>query len=63
MKSFGSISYALILAQNREKFDKKKGEKHLFIGYYDEFKTYQSLNPKTNKLVNSRDVVLDDASA
>lgn len=45
-----------------EKFD-RKGEKHLFIGYSDESKGYGLLNPTTNKLVISRDVVFDAASA
>ncbi|KAH9723491.1 hypothetical protein KPL70_007130 [Citrus sinensis] len=47
---------------NREKFD-EKGEKYLFIGYSDESKGYWLLNPTTNKLVISRDVVFDEASA
>ncbi|KAH9726202.1 hypothetical protein KPL70_008169 [Citrus sinensis] len=62
LKIFGSIAYALIPAQSREKFD-EKGEKYLFIGYSDESKGYRLLNPTTNKLVISRDVVFDEASA
>ncbi|KAH9664737.1 Integrase catalytic domain-containing protein [Citrus sinensis] len=62
LKIFGSIAYALIPTQNREKFD-EKGEKYLFIGYSDESNGYRLLNPTTNKLVISRDVVFDEASA
>ena len=35
----------------------------MFIGYSDESKGYRLLNPTTNKLVISRDVVFDEASA
>jgi hypothetical protein len=35
----------------------KKAEKCIFIGYKDGLKGYKILNPKTKKVVYSRDVV------
>ena len=61
-KIFGCIAYAFVKPQNREKFD-EKGEKYLFIGYSDESKGYRLLDPRTNQLVISRDVVFDEMVA
>ena len=58
-KVFGSIAYALNQSQNRDKFD-EKGHKYVFVGYSDESKGYWLLNPTTNQLVISRDVVFDE---
>lgn len=58
-KVFGCVAYSLILSQNRDKFD-EKGEKLLFIGYSSESKGYRLLNPESNKLVVSRDVIFDE---
>ena len=62
LKIFGNIDYALIPAQNREKFN-EKDEKYLFVGYSDESKGYGLLIPTTNKLVIPRDVVFNEALA
>uniref|UniRef100_A0A2N9EI16 Integrase catalytic domain-containing protein n=1 Tax=Fagus sylvatica TaxID=28930 RepID=A0A2N9EI16_FAGSY len=59
LKVFGCIAYAHIPSQEREKFD-EKGEKYIFIGYSDESKGFRLLNPKSNKLVVSRDVIFDE---
>ncbi|TXG66959.1 hypothetical protein EZV62_008234 [Acer yangbiense] len=61
LRIFGSIEYALISSQKREKFD-EKGEKYLFIGYSDESKGYRLLNPLTNQLIVSRDVIFDESA-
>ena len=61
LKVFGCIAYSHIPSQYREKFD-EKGEKLIFIGYNDESKGYRLFNPKTKKLVISRDVIFDEAS-
>jgi hypothetical protein len=58
-KVFGCIAYAHIPSQEREKFD-EKGEKYIFIRYSDESKGFRLLNPKSNKLVVSRDVIFDE---
>uniref|UniRef100_A0A2N9G9X7 Uncharacterized protein n=1 Tax=Fagus sylvatica TaxID=28930 RepID=A0A2N9G9X7_FAGSY len=62
LKVFGCIAYAHIPSQEREKFD-KKGEKYIFIGYNDESKGFRLLNPKSNKLVVSRDVIFDEVES
>lgn len=56
---FRCIAYAHTPSQQRELFD-EKGKKYLFIGYSDESKGYRLLNPKTYKLVISRDVIFDE---
>ncbi|XP_022876705.1 uncharacterized protein LOC111394888 [Olea europaea var. sylvestris] len=61
-KIFGSIAYALIPSQNREKFD-EKGQKLVFVGSSDESKGYWLLDPTTNKITVSRDVVFDEAAS
>lgn len=61
-KIFGSTAYALIPSQNREKFD-EKGQKLVFVGYSDESKGYRLLDPTTNKITVSRDVVFDEAAS
>ncbi|XP_073019466.1 uncharacterized protein [Primulina eburnea] len=59
LKVFGCIAYYHIPSQQREKFD-KKGEKLIFIGYSDESKGFRFINPKTNKLIISRDVIFNE---
>ena len=59
LKVFGCIAYAHIPSQEREQFD-EKGEKYIFIGYNYESKGFRLLNPKSNKLVVSRDVIFDE---
>ena len=40
-----------------------KGGKIIFIGYIDESKGFFLVNPKTNKLVILRDVIIDELAA
>ena len=60
-KVFGCVAYAHIPKQEREKFD-EKGEKNIFVGYNNESKGYCLYNPKTNKMVISRDVIFDESA-
>ncbi|KAG6481465.1 hypothetical protein ZIOFF_058069 [Zingiber officinale] len=46
----------------KEKFD-EKSEKLVFIGYNNESKGYRLIDPKTNKLVISRDVIFNENAA
>jgi hypothetical protein len=62
LKVFGSIAYALIPSQSRDKFD-EKGEKLIFIGYSDESKGFRLFNPKKDQLLLSRDVIFDETTA
>ena len=62
LKVFGSITYALIPSQSRDKFD-KKGEKLIFINYSDESKGFWLFNPKKDKLLLSRDVIFYESTA
>jgi len=55
-KVFGSIVYALIPSQSRDKFD-KKGERLIFISYSDESKGFQLFNLRKDQLLLSRDVI------
>lgn len=61
LKVFGCVAYAHILKQEREKFD-EKGVKNIFVGYSNESKGYHLYNPKTNKIVISRDVIFDEST-
>ena len=61
-KVFGCITYSHISTPNNDKFD-EKGENLIFIGYSDESKGYRLFNLATNKLVVSRDVIFDEATA
>ncbi|BBG94224.1 transposable element gene [Prunus dulcis] len=49
-------------SQKREKFD-EKGEKYIFVGYNDQSKAYRLIDPRTNTLVISRDVIFDELKA
>ena len=62
LKVFGSITYALIPSQSRDKFD-EKGEKLIFIGYNDESKAFRLFNPKKDQLLISKDVIFFYESA
>ena len=55
MRVFDCVAYAHVPDQLRKKLD-SKGEKCVFIGYYDESKAYKLYNPSTKKLIVSRDV-------
>ncbi|KAG6487034.1 hypothetical protein ZIOFF_055615 [Zingiber officinale] len=61
-KIFGSLAYALLPSQRREKFD-SKGQKLIFIGYNNESKGYRLLDPSTLKIIVSRDVIFDESSS
>lgn len=61
-KIFGSLAYALLPSQRREKFD-SKGQKLIFIGYSNESKGYRLLDPSTLKIIVSRDVIFDESSS
>jgi len=58
---FGCIASSHIPTENREELD-GKGEKYIFIRYSDESKSYCLYNPKTKKLIISKDVIFDEAS-
>ncbi|CAL2228324.1 unnamed protein product [Prunus armeniaca] len=55
-KIFGCIAYAHVPSQKREKFE-ENGEKYIFVSYSDKSKAYRLIDPRTNKLVISRDVI------
>ena len=59
MKLFGSVAYAHVLAQQRTKLE-DKSKKLVFIGYDEKTKGYKLFNPVTNKVLMSRDVVIDE---
>ncbi|KAJ4751816.1 polyprotein [Rhynchospora pubera] len=59
LRVFGCIAYTLISSQNRRKLD-QKSEKCVFIGYCLQSKGYRLYNPKSNKIVVSRDVMFDE---
>jgi hypothetical protein len=56
LKVFGCDAYVHVPKENKSKLD-KKAEKCIFIGYKDGLKGYKLWNPKTKKVVYSRDVV------
>ncbi|XP_072076479.1 uncharacterized protein [Arachis hypogaea] len=56
---FGCIAYAHVPDQLRKKLD-DKGEKYIFIGYSTDSKAYKLYNPKTKKVIISRDVTFDE---
>jgi hypothetical protein len=56
LKVFGFDAYVHVPKKNMSKLD-KKAKKCIFIGYKDGLKGYKIWNPKTKKLVYSRDVV------
>lgn len=58
LKVFGYVTYGLLTSKN-EKFD-EKFEKLVFIGYSNKSKCRQLFLRKTNQLVLSRDVVLNE---
>jgi hypothetical protein len=56
IKVFGCDAYVHVPKENMSKLD-KKDEKCILIGYKDGLKGYKLWNPKTKKVVYSRDVV------
>ena len=59
MKVFGCVAYAFINSEVCQKMD-DKSEKCIFIGYSHESKGYRLFNPKTSRLIISRDVMFDE---
>lgn len=55
-KIFGSRVMAQDPAEKRRKFDARSKE-YLFVGYSDEKKGYRLIDPKTKKIIDSRDAV------
>ena len=59
LKVFESICYAYVPEMKRNKLD-HKFEIYIFVGYSSNTKGYMVFNVKTNKLVVSRDVKVDE---
>lgn len=53
---FGCISYMYIPKQNKKKLDQKE-MKCILLGYCNEYKAYNLMNPTTKKIYISRDVI------
>lgn len=53
---FGSPAMIHVPDENRKKFEVKSVE-HIFVGYCNGNKGYRLINPATNKVVESRDVI------
>ncbi|KAG6523630.1 hypothetical protein ZIOFF_013495 [Zingiber officinale] len=58
-KIFGCIAYAHILDEKRKKLD-DKGEKCVFLGVSEVFKTYKLFNSQTKKIVTRQYVAFDE---
>jgi hypothetical protein len=56
IRVFGCDAYVHVPKENRGNMD-NKAEKCILIGYKDGMKGYKLWNPKTKKIVYSRDVV------
>ncbi|KAM1689141.1 hypothetical protein EV2_037740 [Malus domestica] len=61
LKVFGSLCYAQVPSQMRQKLD-ATSVMCIFLGYGTCEKGYRLFNPKTNKIVISRDVIFDENS-
>lgn len=59
LKVFGSICYTHVPASKRTKLD-EKAEPGIFIGYNSQPKAYRVFNPKTKKILITRDVKVDE---
>lgn len=59
LKTFGCLAYSHIPDALRSKLD-DKSEKGIFIGYSQRTKAYKLYNPKTKKMIISRDVRFDE---
>ncbi|PRQ23286.1 putative RNA-directed DNA polymerase [Rosa chinensis] len=62
MRVFGCIAFAHVPDHIRKKLD-DKADKCIFIGYSTVTKGYKLYNPKTKKVIVSRDVTFDEQSA
>jgi len=59
LRVFGCIAYAHVPEHLRKKLD-DRGEKCIFVGYSQLSKAYKLYNPKTAKVIISRDVTFDE---
>nr|GEV86464.1 putative RNA-directed DNA polymerase [Tanacetum cinerariifolium] len=59
MRVFGCLANVHIPKQQRKKLNDRSVES-VFLGFSDEFKAYKLLNPKTNKIIVSRDVIFQE---
>lgn len=55
---FGYLSYVHVTRKHRQKID-PKSEPCIFFSYCETSKAYRLYNPKTHKVVVSRDVIFD----
>jgi hypothetical protein len=55
LKVFGSFAYAHVPYELRKKLD-KKGQKHVFVGYYEDTKEYKLYDPIARKFIINHDV-------
>jgi transposase InsO family protein len=62
LKVFGSVCYMHIPDAKRDKLS-QKAETGILVGYCDNAKGYRIYNPKTSKVVSSRDVKVDESSS
>jgi transposase InsO family protein len=61
LKVFGCICYVHIPAVKRHKLE-EKSEVGIFVGYCSQSKGYRIYNPKTKKVIISRDVKFDESA-
>ena len=61
VRIFGCDAYVHVPKQLRKKWD-AKSEKLIFVGYQSNSKNYRLLNPETNKITISRDVVFSEST-
>ena len=56
---FGSLAYSHILDEQRKKID-PKSQACIFVGYCENTKSYRLYNPRTRKILISRDLIFDE---
>jgi hypothetical protein len=57
LKVFGCVAYAHVPYELRKKLD-NKGQKCIFVGYFEDTKTYKMYDPIARKVIISHDVQL-----
>jgi len=60
LKVFGSLAYGHVPEEPRKKLD-NRSENFIFVGYHPTG-AYKLYNPITNKVVISRDVLIDESA-